>query len=138
MDVGVPHLIVPADDTIFRMEHFVEEARALRFHEALGPEGANVNFAAAMEPGVLAMRTYERGIEDEVLSCSSGSWAALCALIKAGIGLQSPLRILNAAATPLIFDFETAQGEPTHLRLTGEARLVFLGRIQREAWDWSG
>ena len=138
VDVGVPHLIVPADGALFRMEHFVEEARALRFHPALAPEGANVNFAAALEPGVLAMRTYERGIEDEVLSCSSGSWAALHALAKAGIVLQSPLQVLNAAATPLIFDFETAGGELTNLRLTGEARLIFLGRIQREAWDWGG
>jgi diaminopimelate epimerase len=136
VDVGVPHLIIPADGDLFRMEHFVEEARALRFHPALAPGGANVNFAAVLEPGVLAMRTYERGIEDEVLSCSSGSWAALCALAKAGTALQSPLRIVNAAETPLTFEFETAHGELSRLQLTGEARLIFLGRVQREAWDW--
>jgi len=136
VDVGVPHLIIPAARDLFRREGFVEEARALRFHPALAPEGANVNFVAVLRPDVVAMRTYERGIEDEVLSCSSGSWAALHALAASGAALRSPLRIVNASVLPLTFEFKLEEGKPAGMRLTGDARLVFLGRVGREAWTW--
>jgi len=136
VDVGVPHLIVPAADDLFHRKNFVEEARALRFHPALAPGGANVSFTAVLKPGLLAMRTYERGIEDEVLSCSSGSWAALHALAESGAVLRSPVHILNAARLPLIFEFNSVEGKPEGLRLTGDARLIFLGRVGQEAWTW--
>jgi diaminopimelate epimerase len=136
VDVGVPHLVIPAADDLFRREAFVEEARALRFHPALAPEGANVNFAAVLAPERVAMRSYERGIEDEVLSCSSGSWAALHALAASGAVLHSPLRIDNASRLPLTFEFKLEEGIPAGVRLTGDARLVFLGRVGREAWIW--
>ena len=138
VDVGVPHLIVTADEGLFRKEDFVEEARALRYHQAFAPAGTNVNYAEVLEPDIVAMRTYERGIEDEVLSCSSGSWAALHALAKAGVGLRSPLQIANAARLPLTFEFVLEKESVKDVRLTGDARLIFLAGIEREAWTWGG
>jgi diaminopimelate epimerase len=136
VDVGVPHLIVRSDAGLFLKKDFVEEARALRFHPAFAPAGTNVNYAEALAPDLVAMRTYERGIEDEVLSCSSGSWAALHALAQAGIPLTSPLRISNAARSPLTFEFALEKGAVKDVRLTGDARLIFMADIEREAWTW--
>lgn len=136
VDVGVPHLIVVADEDVFQRKGFVEEARALRYHAEFEPAGTNVSFASVLDPGVVAMRTYERGIEDEVLSCSSGSWAALHALVLAGVELQSEVQIATMGKIPLGFEFEREREGLKDVRLTGDARLVFLAGLEREAWEW--
>jgi diaminopimelate epimerase len=136
VDVGVPHLIVVADEDVFQHKGFVEEARALRYHAEFAPAGTNVSFACVLDPGIVAMRTYERGIEDEVLSCSSGSWAALHALVLAGAEIHSEVQIATMGKIPLGFEFERDRGGLKNVRLTGDARLIFLGPLEREAWEW--
>ena len=74
IDTGVPHYVQEVTD----LEHFdvVGEGRRLRHHPALGKEGANIDFVERDEKGVLHIRTYERGIEDETLACGTGITAA--------------------------------------------------------------
>jgi len=68
VDTGVPHLITFDAD----IEQFdIEEARNLR-----NRYNANVNIASADKNGVLTVRTYERGVEDETLACGTGMAAA--------------------------------------------------------------
>lgn len=136
VDVGVPHLIVVAEEDVFQRKGFVEEARALRYHAEFAPLGTNVSFASVLDPGIVAMRTYERGIEDEVLSCSSGSWAALHALVLAGADLADDVQVATMGKIPLGFEFERERGGLKNVRLTGDARLVFLASLDREAWEW--
>lgn len=63
IDTGVPHLVALQES----VENFdLEEARALRERY-----DANVNIAA-IEDGLLRVRTYERGVEDETLACGTG------------------------------------------------------------------
>ena len=54
---------------------FVPEARKWRYNERFAKAGVNVNFTA-LRDGVVHMRTYERGVEDETLSCGTGVTAA--------------------------------------------------------------
>jgi diaminopimelate epimerase len=136
VNVGVPHLIVVADSDVFQLKDFVEEARALRHHAEFAPLGTNVSFASVLDPGIVGMRTYERGIEDEVLSCSSGSWAALHALVQAGADLAEEVQVATMGKIPLGFEFERERGGLAGVRLTGDARLVFLASLDREAWEW--
>ena len=74
VNTGVPHVVVMADS--------VEEVdvfglgREIRYHEAFAPAGTNVNFICPQNPGLLAIRTYERGVEDETLACGTGSIAS--------------------------------------------------------------
>ncbi len=71
LDVGVPHLVVPveADLNTFEVERW---GPALRSHPALGSAGANVTFVARGDEGRVNVRSWERGVEAETLSCASG------------------------------------------------------------------
>ncbi len=73
--VGVPHLVVPVEEELAELD-LARWAPPLRHHPELAPEGANVNFVAASAPGHLAIRSWERGVEGETLSCGSGVVAA--------------------------------------------------------------
>jgi len=67
IDTGVPHLVAIVED-ITKFDK--EVARKMRFKY-----NANVNFAK-FEDGVLKVRTYERGVEDETLACGTGMCAS--------------------------------------------------------------
>ncbi len=69
--VGVPHVVIFVNDLDFDIIPF---ARKIRYMYDLFPEGTNVNFAK-VEDGRIRIRTYERGVEDETLSCGTGSVA---------------------------------------------------------------
>ena len=64
----------------------VGEGRDIRYNAAeLQPVGANVNFIEPAEDGVLKVRTYEKGVEDETYACGTGIVASCIAAYKAGI-----------------------------------------------------
>lgn len=75
LEVGVPHLVVPFDGSLGDLD-LAEVAPPLRAHPRLGPAGANVTFLAEEGPGRLDLRSWERGVEAETLSCGSGVVAA--------------------------------------------------------------
>ncbi len=85
--IGVPHCVIfveSFDDVDVR-----GLGRAIRNHKNFGSEGTNVDFVKA-EKEQIFVRTYERGIEDETLSCGSGSLAAAYIATKLFI-TQSPV-----------------------------------------------
>jgi len=79
---GTEHLVLglpPEDMTDFDL---VEFALPLRHHEDFAPSGVNVNMVATGTDleGRFAMRTFEKGVEAETLSCGSGTVAAAAVL----------------------------------------------------------
>ncbi len=70
VNTGVPHAVIFVNDLNFDIRGV---AKFIRFHEIF-PEGINVNFAK-IEGDAIRIRTYERGVEDETLSCGTGSVA---------------------------------------------------------------
>jgi diaminopimelate epimerase len=75
--------------------------RMVRHHPALAPLGTNVNFVQAMGPQELKIRTYERGVEAETLSCGSGAVAAAVIAIRRGLVADRQVTVHNRAGTPL-------------------------------------
>jgi len=82
VNTGVPHAVIFVDD--LESIDIDRLARPIRYHFVF-PKGTNVNFVNVTPDGILNMRTYERGIEGETLSCGTGSVAA--AVIAQRLGL---------------------------------------------------
>ena len=129
-DTGTPHLVVlvPA----VRHVAIAGEGPELRRHALFQPDGLNVNFIEVRDRGDLTIRTYERGVEAETLSCGTG--AAAAALLTHLWGLtDAPVVVHPPGGFDLTIGFERSggPGEPFFRRLTleGDARVVFTGTL---------
>jgi diaminopimelate epimerase len=127
VNTGVPHAVVFVED----LENVPvrEWGAALRYHEAFQPKGTNANFAKVLAADSIAIRTYERGVEDETLACGTGMVA--CALIHHELtGAASPISVLVKGGDTLRIGFtESAPHEYTDVTLFGPADFVFQGTV---------
>ena len=73
VNTGVPHAVVIVPD--IDSEDVAVKGRAIRNFTTMFPRGVNVDFAQTHKNGV-KIRTYERGVEAETLSCGTGAAAS--------------------------------------------------------------
>jgi diaminopimelate epimerase len=86
-----------------------------------------------IENGQIKVRTYERGVENETLSCGSGVTAsALSASLKENI--QSPITVKTPGGI-LSVSFKREGNEFSEIFLSGPARFVFKGEFQKGNFD---
>ncbi len=119
LTVGVPHLVLPVEGL---GELDVERLGSiLRRHPALGPGGANVHFVELAAGGVLAIRSFERGVEAETWACGSGAVAAALGWLAEKGGSSLVCRVRSGDTLRV-----EALGRPPRCpsRLGGPARLV--------------
>jgi diaminopimelate epimerase len=109
---GVPHAVCFVDD--LRGVDVRGEGRKIRFHEKFAPEGVNVDFAFMDKCGV-AVRTYERGVEDETFSCGSGAIA---------VALASKISKIDVLFKHGKIGAEVFGGD---VKLLGKASFIFRG-----------
>jgi diaminopimelate epimerase len=123
---GVPHVVVPVaqvDDV-----DVSRDGSALRHHEMFSPKGANVNFIEKRGADKIAVRTYERGVEDETLACGTGVVAS--AVIFAAIeNVNGPIDVVARGGDKLRVGFEKSDKQFRSVTLTGPAEFVFEGTI---------
>jgi diaminopimelate epimerase len=124
---GVPHVVIPVakiDDADVR-----REGAAIRHHKMFSPNGTNVNFIEKRGPNRIAIRTYERGVEDETLACGTGVVAS--ALIFAATeNIGDPITVIARGGDELQVGFENSDGGFHNVTLTGPAEFVFEGTIE--------
>lgn len=72
-NTGSPHYMINVGD-IMSVDP-LKQGREIRYNDEFSDQGINVNFIAPKENGI-SIRTYERGVEDETLSCGTGVTAA--------------------------------------------------------------
>ncbi|MEO1254818.1 MAG: diaminopimelate epimerase, partial [Bacteroidota bacterium] len=103
-----------------------EEGRRIRSLPAYsGQNGTNVNFAQLLQDKV-KIRTYERGVEDETLSCGTGATAV--GLIAGILGYDSPV-IIETMGGNLSVSFRKLEEGFTDIWLAGPAQKVFDGSV---------
>ncbi|NBV85551.1 MAG: diaminopimelate epimerase [Verrucomicrobia bacterium] len=126
LNTGVPHAVV------FRENLAITDVRtlgaALRFHEHFAPKGTNANFVQIEAQGRLAVRTYERGVEDETLACGTGVVAS--ALLHHALhGAASPIAVRVKGGDTLSVGFEREGETFKNVTLLGPADFTFEGRV---------
>lgn len=123
---SVPHLVLQVDDV--EPIPVAERGPSLRRHKAVGAAGANVNWVSPVGDGTFRMRTYERGVEAETLSCGTGAVACALALEELGLA-QSPVTLWTRSGMPLVVSWELSKRGASGIRLQGEGRLVYRGIV---------
>lgn len=125
-NTGSPHFIKFTEDDIQSVD-IVEYGKSIRFNDTYKKEGINVNVANA---STLDMLTYERGVEDETLSCGTGATAVALAYAKK-FDIEGKLALnLQVKGGLLQVAFERSGEEYTNIQLIGPAVEVFRGEYE--------
>jgi diaminopimelate epimerase len=133
VNTGVPHVVIEVDD--LEKAEVVSLGRRIRRHPHFAPAGTNVNFIAPLPHEAWAVRTYERGVEDETLACGTGIVAA--ALVVAAAKSQaSPIILKSRSGTWLKVHFRRDAEGFRELFLEGDARIVYKGHMSPSAWKY--
>lgn len=127
LDTGSPHYVVFVED--LDDINVPESGSLIRYSEAYRKEGINVNFVEKTEDALL-VGTYERGVEDETLSCGTGVTA--CALVDylhhQSNGKNSTA--IKAKGGDLSVSYQASDdGGFTDIWLSGPAQAVFKGEV---------
>lgn len=123
---GSPHHILWTDDVV--NYDLISYGRKVRYSDAYAPSGTNVNIAQHVEGNVILMRTYERGVEDETLSCGTGVTAvALSAAHKFKIEKEVVVKTKGGELKVSFRSNDFIQFEDIYLK--GPAEAVFEGQF---------
>jgi diaminopimelate epimerase len=125
---GSPHYIQLSED--ISTKHVISLGRSIRFSEPYKDQGINVNVLKEIDSNHIAIATYERGVEDETLSCGTGATA--CALLWDFISSESLNEVfVKVKGGELSVQFERNQQDGySNIYLIGPATKVYDGIIE--------
>lgn len=129
--VGSPHLIIYWNDikkyfdNTFRDFNLYQFGKLVRNSEYFSPAGTNVNIVN-IENNNLFIRTYERGVENETLSCGTGT-ASAGVITSAIMELNSPLSFRTAGGDFLKISFNKIEKKISKITLTGPVKINYIG-----------
>lgn len=126
LNTGSPHYVSFVND-VSAMDVF-KSGREIRYNDSYSKDGINVNFVA-IDGEHLKIRTYERGVENETLSCGTGITAAAIAAFNLGL-IKSKLVTVKAMGGNLTVAFESNENKFTNVVLSGPANKAFEGTIE--------
>ncbi|MGK0639619.1 diaminopimelate epimerase [Schleiferia thermophila] len=125
IDTGSPHLVIFKNDLDTIDVNL--EGRKWRFDNTFENQGGvNVNFCSEPRGNTIYVRTYERGVESETLSCGTGVTAA--ALVTSYLyGINDSISV-NTPGGDLSISFKRNSDKFEKISLTGQAKFVFEGK----------
>ena len=126
LNTGSPHH-VQFEDAIEDFDIKTKGA-SIRYGEPYNKDGSNVNFVKKITDSIFRVRTYERGVENETLSCGTGVTAVALAMHFIG-ETEKNLINLNVEGGELKVSFDVDKGAYTNVWLIGSAKFVFKGEI---------
>ena len=127
INTGVPHVVVPVAN--IEKVDVPRKGAAIRRHKKFTPKGTNVNFLERRGENKIAIRTYERGVENETLACGTGVVASAL-IFGATEKTSGPIGVLVRGGSELSVDFRHDDEHFKDVTLTGPADFVFEGTIE--------
>lgn len=139
INTGSPHVVIKISDVLrdpgnpasnnYSIQDFpvLQLGREIRYSKDFAPEGTNVNFIEN-DGSLIKIRSYERGVENETLSCGTGAVAsALVSFFNENV--KPPFSIIPLSGDLLKVEFEPLGNEFNNISLTGPAEIVYKGEI---------
>ena len=126
INTGSPHYVIFSKD-VSNLDVY-EEGKRIRWSKDFPPGGTNVNFVEPLGNSIY-VRTFERGVEDETLSCGTGVTASAIAAVLSGHFDTKSVNVRTKGGN-LKVEFEVEGEKITNIWLCGPATFVFEGKIE--------
>lgn len=127
IDTGSPHYIKflnnVSDIDVFSL------GKKIRYSDKYKSQGINVNFVEIKNRGVLSVRTYERGVENETLSCGTGVTASAIAYMETQKITALKMQIKTPGGNLVVEAKKNNNNTYSNVFLTGKAEKTFEGYI---------
>jgi len=124
LDTGSPHHVECVRDL---PTYNVSVNGAELRYQKYGDEGANINFVEPINDTVFAVRTYERGVEDETLSCGTGVTAVALAMYEMNKTIATNVTLKTEGGILQVRFVKENEGY-SRIYLTGPATQVYKGQ----------
>ncbi|AWX43020.1 Diaminopimelate epimerase [Flagellimonas maritima] len=125
LDTGSPHHV----QLVNNLNKFDVQKEGAKLRYGLyGKSGSNINFVEQLDDNSFEVRTYERGVEDETLSCGTGVTAVAIAMHNNGKTTSDLIKI-NTLGGNLEINFEKKDDSYINIFLKGPAKQVYKGEI---------
>ena len=127
LNTGSPHYVKFVED--MAAVDVYAEGKAIRYNDTYKAEGINVNFVKVNKKNI-EVATYERGVENETLSCGTGVTAAAIAAYLKGLSVEE-IPITTKGGNLSVRLEQNGSGFK-NIWLCGAAKQVFKGQIEIE------
>ncbi|HSP88705.1 MAG TPA: diaminopimelate epimerase [Ignavibacteriaceae bacterium] len=144
INTGSPHVVIDINNILKDVQNKIpftnlkevpvkEIGSEIRYLNEFAPEGTNVNFIN-INNGKVAIRTYERGVEEETYSCGTGS-AASAIIASINYGIKPPVTLQTLGGDELVVDFNRKENKLENISLTGPAKIIYTGQISETVFN---
>ena len=127
INTGSPHHLELVED--ISKINVNDQGAAIRFGEPYLDFGTNVNYIEMLDKNTFKIRTYERGVEKETLSCGTGAVAASVGVHFMGLTQSTSINI-HALGGMLKTVFTTSLGRYSEIKLIGPTEFIFSGNFE--------
>lgn len=129
LDTGSPHYVKPVSN-VWDVD-VVKEGHDIRYSKPFKDKGINVNFVELDEEANITVRTYERGVEDETLSCGTGVTASALVFAHNDNGFNR-INVKTPGGNLAVEFDKTENSSFKNIWLCGPAIFVFKGEVEVE------